>query len=299
VRLLPLLFLSLGPAACTSASQVTDPAWTPAAAPELGAVVARVGPVPIYARQILAEAKRTGQPARRALDELLVMNLLAERSRREGQRPAPSTDPEVESVLVQRLLERELEPSLRPEAVPDQVLRAIYERSKDVFVHPRLVEIGVLAVHTGTRMKSELREQRTRAAMDLADYLKAHPAHSLADFIAIAQDPTWSSRHVVYDRLFQSVDKPLSHKVGEEIVKLHSPGETTGVLSDSEGNYIARYLGERPPEDVTFEQARSGLLAGYLGRWQQEQFAVFTDKLLQAHKVAAFFDRLPQNEQGP
>jgi hypothetical protein len=299
VRFVLLSCLLLGLAACSSASQVDDVSWTPVSAPELGAVVARVGQVPIYASQVLAEAKRSAIPPRRALDDLVTTNLLAELARRDGFGPAPSSDPEVESVLVQRLLERELEPSLRPEAVPDQNLRTLYDRAKHGFVHPRLVEIGVLAVYTGQYMKGPLREQRTRTAMDLAAYLKGHPPRSLDDFIAVARDPAWSSRHVAYDRFLQSPDRPLSRKVGEEIVKLRAPGETTSLLEDDEGFYIARYLGERPPENITFEQVRAKLLAGYLSRWQQEQFVRFTDKLMQAHKIAAYFDRLPQNEQGP
>jgi hypothetical protein len=200
---------------------------------------------------------------------------------------------------VQRLLEVELEPSLRPEAVPDSVLRPLYERAKDRFVHPRLVEIAVLAVYTGSRMKPEARALRQRTAEALAAFVKAYPPASPKELAAIASEEKWTSRAVVYDRFMQSVDRPLARSVGTEIQKLVSVGQTTGLLSDENGFYIAQYVGEQPPQNISFEQARPKLLAAVQDRWPQQRFAEYTTKLMNAHKVLAYFERLPLNEQGP
>ena len=234
-----------------------------------------------------------------ALDSLIASSLLAERARQAGWRPAPSFDAEVESALVQRLLERELEPTLRPEAMPDSVLRPLYERAKAAFVHPRLVEVGMLAIYTGARMPREPQEQRAQSARALASWLKSHPPATLDDFAAIARDPTWSSRYVIYDRFLQSPDAPLSRKVGEEMVKLRAAGEITGLLSDDDGFYIARYIGEKPPENVAFEQARVKLRDAYLDTWRQQRFTEFTARFWQEHRIDVHFERLSLNEQGP
>ena len=101
----------------------------------------------------------------------------------------------------------------------------------------------------------------------------------------------------MYDRFLQSVNRPLSQAVGTQIAKLRAEGEMTRMLSDDDGFYVARYISERPAESISFEQVRSRLLDGYLEHWRQQQFRAYTDKLLQAHKVVAFFERL--NEQGP
>jgi hypothetical protein len=294
-----LAALLLGSAACGSRARTSDSDFTPIPASDLGAVAARVGQVPIYGKQILAEAKRSGKPPREALDALITVQLLAERARRDGWRPPGATDADVKSTLVQRLLERDLDPDLRVDAVPDSVIRPLYERAKDSFVHPRLVDAGILAIYTGALMKPEPKAARARAAHELAAYLKQHPPKSLADFIAVAHDPVWSARAVVYRRFLQSEDQPLSAKVGAEIVKLGAPGETTPLLSDEDGFFVARYIGERPPQNISFEQARDRLRAGYLERWQRQRFEAFTTKLWRAHKVEAFFDRIPTNEQGP
>ncbi|MBN2576869.1 MAG: hypothetical protein JXP73_20060 [Deltaproteobacteria bacterium] len=261
--------------------------------------MARVGQVPVYASQVLAEAKRSGKPARQALDDLVTMYLLAERARQDGRRPAASSDPEVESALVQRLLEVELEPRLRAEAVPDSVLRPLYEHAKHGFVHPRLVEIGMLAVYTGARMKPEPRLARQRTAEELAAFVTAHPPASLEEFAAIARKQEWAKRNVVYDRFFQSIDRPIERKIGQEIQRLRSVGETTGLLSNEDGFYIARYISEKPPENIGYEQARPTLLEAFHERWQQQQFAEYTSNLMKAHEVVAYFERLSLTEPEP
>lgn len=297
LRALALLLLALP--SCSSPKRVAETDWVPVPSPDLGPIVARVGQVPLYAKQVLAVAKQTGETEREALDDLVALYLLAERARQAGQSPAGSTDTEVESALVQRLLERELEPRLRPEDVPDSVLRPLYDRALDGFVHPRLVEAGILAVYTGALMKDERLQQRAQTAKELAAFVHEHPARSLDEFSAVASDPAWSVRGVVFGRFIQGPDRPLSRAIGAEVVKLRSVGETTPLLSDEDGYFIARYIDERPPENVTFEQARGKLVAAIYDRWRQQEFLAFTSKLMQAHQVLVNFDRLPTDEQGP
>ena len=122
---------------------------------------------------------------------------------------------------------------------------------------------------------------------------------TLDEFQAVARDPSWSSRAVVYRRFLQSPDRPLSPEVGAEIVKLHQPGEMTGMLSSEDGYFVARYVSERAPANITFAMARDKLRAGYLERWQRQQFEELTGKLIREHKVEGFFDRIPLNERRP
>jgi len=288
--------LLLGLASCTSARQSSKAEWLPTAAPDLGGAVARVGGVPIFAKQVLAEAERTGKTPREALTRLIDDHAAAERIRSLGSALPSDDDPDVKSALVQRLLERELEPELT--AIPDSTLRPLYENARDSFVHPRLVEIGVLAVYTGEKMKDATRKLRSDTGKELAAFLAKHPATSLDEFAAIARDRTWSGRDVVYQRLLQGPDKPFSRVVGSEVEKLRAPGDTTPLLSDETGFFIARYVDEKAPQNTTFEQARATIAAAYFERWRQEQFLSFTAKLLKKHKVEAHFDRINQDEEG-
>ncbi len=284
---------------CSSPRQPTATSWLPSPASDLGAVVARVGGVPIFAKQVLAVAKRTDKSARNALGDLVEFNLLAERARGSGLKPADSSDADVASTLVQRLLEKELEPTLRPEAMPDSVLRPIYAKSRDRFVHSRLVEIGVLAIYTGALMKESPRKARTDTARDLAAFLAEHPPKTLDEFATVASDGRWSSRQVVFARFLQGLDRPLSKAVGGQVAKLRAPGDTTSMIADEDGFFVARYISERPPENVSFEQARDGLRAGYFEYWRKQRFLDFSTALASLHKVEVHFDLLTGNDQSP
>jgi hypothetical protein len=296
VRLSSVLVLGL--ASCSVPRQSAVAGWVPGNAPDLGDVVARVGAVPIYAGQVLAEARRSGKDRHEALTSLIDQNLLAELAHESGRRMPDGDDPDVRSALVERLLERDLEPSLQASAIPDSALRPIYERTRDSFVHGRLVEIGVLAVYTGPLMKGAYRQDRTTTAAELAAYVAKHPPQSLDDFAAVARDKPWADRSVVYKRLWQGPDKPFSATVGAQVAKLRAPGQTTPSISDETGFFIARYIDERPPENVSFEQARPKIVAAYLERWRKEQFLEFSAKLMRGHTIAAYFDRITPDEQG-
>lgn len=289
--------LVLGLAACTRAQPPSQPHWHPSAAPDLGPVVARVGGVPIFARQVLAEAKRSGMPAREALASIVDANVLAEGARSRGWVPTTPDDFEVESALVQRLVERDLESSFAPSAMPDKDLRPLYDRMIDRYVHPRLVEVGILAIYTGPLMKDERWTVRRNTAQDLAAHLAKHPAKTLDDFAAIAKDREWSDRAVVYRRTIQGPDRPFPKVVGTEALKLHATGQTTPLVSDETGFYIARYIDEKAPENVSYEQARGELASAYFDKWTQEQFSTFTSRLAQAHKLEVHFDRIVPDEK--
>jgi hypothetical protein len=282
---------------CSSRKQIEDVAWTPAATTDLGAVVARVGGIPVFASQVLAEARRSGKSPAEALDQLVEANLLAEVARGRGFPESRLGGRDLDNVLVQRFLEKELEPGLRADAIPDSVLKPLYDRGRDSFVHPRLVEVAVLAVYTGSLMKETPRLERANLAQELVALFEKRKPKTLDEFLAVAKDPVWAGRPVTTDRIVQGLDQPLTRKIGIEIAKLHSVGDTTPLLSDENGFFIARYISERPPENITFEQIRGKLATGYFERWRAQQFLDFTGKLMSSYKVEAHFDRLGIDEQ--
>jgi len=261
-------------------------------------MVAKVGGTPIFAKQVLAEAQRTGKPAREALASLIEEDVAAEAAHSLGRSLPSSDDADVKTALVQRMLERDFEPGLQQNAIPDKTLRPLYDRAHDSLVHPPLVEVGVLAFYTGALMKDEPRKARGEAAKDLVAYLAKKPIKTIDDFAAIAEDPQWSRRGVTYLRTVQGPDQPFSRAIGNEVVKLRAPGDITPLMSDETGFYLARHIGVKPAENLSFEQVREKLAAGYFPRWTQEQFLAFTSKLAQTHKVAVYFDRGIPNEQG-
>lgn len=290
----------MGLTTCTRPQQPSTIEWVPTTAPDLGGIVAKVAGAPIFAKQVLAEAKTSGKSPREALQRLIDDDVAAHAIRSAGRSPSASEIQDVQAALVQRLLERELETNLQQKDIPDTVLRPLYERVRDRFVHPRLVEVGMLTIYTGALMKDASRTKRRELASELASFLANHPAESLEEFASIAQNRRWADQGVGYRRVIQGPDQPFSKAIGAAVIRLRTPGDTTAVLADETGFYIARYIDEKPAENVTFEQAREQLAAGYLQRWTREQFLAFSTKLIQKHKVELHFDRLAreQDEEG-
>jgi hypothetical protein len=256
----------------------------------LADAVAVVDGVPIGRAEVLAEMRRGGKDARGALSDLIDFQLLAARAQ-----AAVAADPEVDEArdraAVQLMIERQLEPRLTREAIPDPVLREVYERARSVFVHPRLVEVALLSVYTGARMKDQPRAQARDTALALNAYLMRHPPATPDAFEALASEPAWKEQRVKHARLFQSLDEPFAAEVGRVVATLKGPGDTTPLITAESGFHIARYVSERPPENVSFEAARDRLRDQIFERWRRSQFLEYAQAAAGPHQIEAFPER--------
>jgi len=262
-----------------------------AASNATGEIVARVEGVPIHASDVAAEVRRGGGPARAALDRLIDFALLAAAA---APTASPATDPEVaearDQLAVQLLLERELETHLGKDAIPDDVLRELYQKALSVFVHPRLVEVGLLIVYTGARMKAEPRAEALATARALEAYVHDKQA-TPEQWKAIATQPAWHDRKVQFTRTWQALDDPFPIEVGRAVATLQHPGDTTPLVVNEMGCFLACYISERPPENVTFEQARDRLRDQVHERWKKAQFLEFAQAAANPHRIEAYPER--------
>jgi hypothetical protein len=298
VKFLPLLIFALGSAACAGRGQPSETPWVPETVSDLGSVVARVGSVPIYAREVAAEAARSESTPREALGELISLYLLAEEAHRESPFRPDWFDPELRSALAERVIDRDLWPNIQQEGVPDQELHAIYQGSINAFVHPRLVEAGFLIIFTGARMKPAPRAEREAAARALAAMVATRRIHGPEDFEAIASDPAWRGRYVTFRRTVQGPDQPFSRTVGAEVLKLRGPGDTTSLILDDDGFYLATYAGEKPPLNRPFAEVRAELLQHYYERWRAQRLEQLTRQMAKGHRIEIHPQALNQNSPG-
>jgi hypothetical protein len=268
-------------------------AWVPQPAPDLGPIVARVGEVPIFAAEVEAQLEGSRKTPRQALDELIAFHLLAEKAREGGLRPEDFASAVPRELLVQRLLEREFEPLTGARDVGDDELRRLYERGKDAYVHPRLVEVAILAVYTGDLMKAERRGQLRRVAQAMAEEVARRPLRTPEDLALVANDPRWSGK-IALRRLLQGPDRPFGPALGAAVMRLGKPGDTTPLVEDPSGLYLARYISERPPENVAFESVREQLRAQVYPYWRQQRFAQLVVRLAKGHEVEAYPAKLTE-----
>jgi hypothetical protein len=258
-------------------------------------VVARVGSVPIYAREVEAQVARNQSTPHAALYELISLHLLAERAHRENHFRPDWFDPELRSALAERLIERDVWPQIQLDGVPDQELRAIYQGAINAFVHPRLVEAGFLVLFTGPGMKPGPLAERESAAKALAATVALRRIAGPDDFEAIANDPSWKSRHVTFRRTVQGPDQPFSRKVGAEVLKLKALGDTTPLMQDADGFFLATYAGEKPPVNKSFAEVRAELRQRYYDRWRAQRLEQLARKLAEGHRVESHPQLLNQS----
>jgi hypothetical protein len=275
---------------CARRSSATATPWIPAPAPDLGEVVATVetasGPIPIFAAEVAAQAWQTHQSPRAALDQLIAFHLLAERARGKGASPWPPPDADLhKQVLVQRMLERELEPHVRPEDITDAELRVLYDRAHDYFVHARLIEVASLEVPVSRRALPPARVAARQTMTELAAAVQAAGNLTLAEFQALGKTDAWRSRGVRSVRFLQGPQGPHSAKFAAAVAKLATVGETTGLIEDESGVYLARYVADRPAKDQSFDQVRPELRAGFYPRWRQQKFLEWSDRAATGHQV--------------
>ncbi len=91
---------------------------------------------------------------------------------------------------------------------------------------------------------------------------------------------------------FTPGSKPFSSKVAQAIHALRAPGQTTKLVADDDGFYIARYLSERAPKRVEYAAARDEIITKYHDVWRKQRFVALTDELARKHGAQVFADRL-------
>jgi len=259
----------------------------PAVTRQAGPPVAEVAGQPIYNGDVRAQMRRTGLDARAALDQLVTFELLALAAAQAGTTGAADGELEaVRAVEVQRLIEREIEPHLAKAAIPDAEVRALYDKGKARFVHGRQVQVAVLCVFTGARMKAPARARAEANARALKVFVDQRPGRAPEDFEAISRMPEWAMRNVSFTTVWQGDDEPFPPVVGRAVGALRKPGDTTDLVGDETGYYLARYLGERPPKNVSWAQAAPGLRDEMFEPWRRQRFLQLAAELTRGHDIA-------------
>jgi len=271
----------------------------PQAAPA-GAIVARVGDVPITDDQVAAQlAREPGLGVRQALAQRITFEMLAQAAAEQQSAPTAEDVDERKKVEVERLVQREIEPQLRPESIPDADVRALYERGKRRFVHGRLVQTTVLCLFTGARMSAERRARVEENAKLLAAHLDSHPARTTAEVEALAKQPQWADRQVSVTTVWQDEQEgqPFPPVVSHALAVLRKPGDRTPLVGDETGYYIAFYVAEEAPLAQTFEQVASTLRAEMYEPWRRQRFLRLTMDLAAGHDIEVFPENLKLSER--
>jgi hypothetical protein len=288
------LLASLAPeTACSSQRRrPADRASTP--------LVATVGGTPIRAADIAAQMRAKSIGAMQALSDLMTFEILARAAAPEAEDPTREEQEELRDLKVQRLVEREIEPRISPAAIEDGEMRSVYERGKARFVHDRLVQIQILCLFTGARMKPEARARvednarRLRALLQTRVPTARGATAAAPGFEEIAKDPVWIDRKVSLTTVWQQEDQPFPLVVGRAVQALSRPGDTTDLVGDETGYYIARYLAEKAPENVSFADAEPLIRREMYEPWRRQKFLQLSLGMSRAHDIEVFPENFPR-----
>jgi hypothetical protein len=256
-------------------------------------VVATVEGIPIRADDVAIQMRRHRTDRGKALDDLVVFELLARASASAGTVvPVEAADGEgLRNAMIERLVERDIEPRIARNAIPDAEVRTLYEKGKAHFVHGRLVEVAILCVFTGARMKPEPRSRAETTAGELKAVVDRR-AKTVAELEAIANDPVWTNRKVSFSTVLQGEDAPFPRVVGRAVLALSAPGDTTPLVGDETGYYIARYVSEKPPQNISFAEAAPGLRAEMYEPWRRQRFLQLSMEMAAGHDIQVFPDNI-------
>ena len=97
--------------------------------------------------------------------------------------------------------------------------------------------------------------------------------------------PEWVERNVSFTTVWQGEDAPFPRVVGRAVAALTRPGDTTDVVGDDTGYYIARYVAERPAENVSFAQAAPGLREEMFEPWRRQRFLQLAMEMAKDHDI--------------
>lgn len=247
------------------------------------AVVARVDGSPIYQSDVQRQAGTERVSAAEALQTLITLESLAQRALAHRLGAGAEAKEGWRQILVQAYVEREIEPQLTFDKIPDAAIKQVYERTKDGFMHSRLVRIAILDLYAYAGRDPERRRQAAAWAPELASDLKRNA--TVEDLKALSQQPKWVERGLKYGVAWQSDKQPYSDSVAKAVMALRNWGETTPVVEDAAGFHLAMYIGERAANEQSFEAAKADLRTAIFSLWQQRRFNEITQELARQAQV--------------
>jgi len=205
----------------------------------------------------------------------------------------PRTLDVVKQVRVDRYLREEIGPRLTKDKVPEEPLRTVYERSKHLFVHGRLVKADVIAFYTGPNMRAEPKQLRKETAAEMAQAFASIKSPTDEDFARIVAEPKWRAKPQRQVIVF-GAEPFFSPEVNQRFVDvLRKPGDFSGlVAAEPAGYFFARYLDEQPPKNETFAMVKDKLAEGFFDTWRHQEFVRIADALALQHKVEEYPDVL-------
>jgi hypothetical protein len=147
-------------------------------------------------------------------------------------------------------------------------------------------------------MKPEPRARAEGIARELKLAVDRLPK-TVREFQALANDPVWVERKISATTVLQGEDAPFPRVVGRAVRALAAPGDTTPLVGDETGYYVARYVSEKPPQNISFADAAPGLRDQMYEPWRRQRFLQLSLQMADGHDVQVFPENFARLADGP
>jgi len=246
--------------------------------------VARVGGVPVYASAIHEHARATSSDRRRALDDLIAQELLAQEARRRGFAEAPEVLAKRKQALVRRFISQEFErKTAAPEAVPEHDARLTYQQMYEYFHHQRMLR--VLNVCTDETSARALWSDLHARPPHLPDEFRALAARHGAAASELLTEETSRGYHPAWR---QAVFAAL-HKSGDVMPPIRLDGVTP------QCSWFVAFCEEYfPARDDSFAQALPEIRRRTFEDWRRHAFQSWSASLVREDAVAVNPEAIPE-----
>jgi peptidyl-prolyl cis-trans isomerase C len=192
------------------------------------------------------------------LDNLIRQEVLAAEAERQGLDKDPDVRATLRKIMVQKLVQKKFQPDPNaPPDVPEADLQKYYEDHKGEYVRPRRVRAQAIVLNFANPAE---KAKKVAAAKKAVARIKAEEKKDPAVFnklvAELSEDP--ASKAAAGDLQFRSqeeLEKAYSKPLAAAVYAL-KPGETSGVVEGPAQVYVARFGGEQPELNRTFEQVK-------------------------------------------
>jgi hypothetical protein len=247
-------------------------------------VVATVNGTPVYASQVAAHTRTTGEAAGTALDDLLRQELLAQEARRRGFDNLPETVRAREQALVHRFVTDAFGRTVAsPEAIRAEDARPVYRQQQDYFRHGRMLQVWNVCTSA----------EQARAIYEDA---RTHPPRAPEDYRAIARSHGAEAQSIFteedsrgYHPLWRKAVFAALHRKGDLMAPVHLPSLPYPCTDHT--TWAEEAIA---PRNDSFEDALPEIRRRIFEDWRRNQFLTWSGRLVRKHQVELHPEALPR-----
>ncbi len=279
-------------------------------------VVATVDGVAISAHDFTAELQRrdarapgrfASAGARRALlEEMVDLEVLATRARREGYQADPEFKAWVQRALASRYREAQLASRLSRISATEEEIRSYYHEHAEEYATPERVRSAVIVVRVPARATPQRRGALLERARSALSEARSLPADVLTfGALAVRHSDDQATRYKGGDTgslRREEHDARFPPALVEAVFALEDPGELSEIVTGPDGFYLAKLIERKPAAIRPLDELRESIRFHVIRANRDQIMRAFERELRKEMRVEineALFESIKPRQERP